>query len=273
MKKTMITGMMAVLLTTLGFSQFSLDFWGEMSSPSQENFSVDAVSRALEQESSRMAGFGMMTVIQKTGYGTRSLVRIQKEEVKGWTADFQSTFGISHHLFGAGAGFGLYGEAGLGAAGKVDLIRGMDAEEITLADLQLSVFPYLAVGASLTLDNFLIGARADFHTFNIQVPGTPLDTYPLSRFQFGIYAGFTTGRIDWEKLPFVKPLPPVHRVRIRVEEESPPATPAAPATPAVPEAAPGVPRAPEPESVTPPTVRNDRERARDLVRDAQNEDF
>jgi len=175
-------------MITLSFGQVDFRIFGEMTGDYKG-------SPVLENNS--LSGLGWEVIINKTGIGSRALAKFTQDSTTGdWKLDFQGNLGLSYHLFGAGSRIDFFGEAGLGCSGGVDLSNGVSKGDINLQGIALSLFPYLGFGGSLSLDNILVGARLNYHEVNWAVPGAPIDPYPLSGVQFGIYVGFTTGKIE-----------------------------------------------------------------------------
>jgi hypothetical protein len=142
-------------------------------------------------------GIGWEVIMGNIGIGGNYLADFTRDANKKWTVSWlaEALF-VSYHLFGAGAIFDLFGQAGVGCAGSVyigspDISNtGNDVSiqpEPTV--LAMSLFPFFSIGTSLKISNVVIGTKLSYVPGLAPVPVTQFDTYPLKNFQVSLFVG------------------------------------------------------------------------------------
>lgn len=240
--KMYLTALVLLTFTLTGaYSQVEFRMFAESSS------GKDQSAPGWERDEDNFNGLGWDLIMGKVGIGTRALVRFDSAGVPGdRLLDFEGTGGVSYHLFGTGP-FDLFGEAGLGAVGRVNLTRGVDeVPGQDLTGLNLGLFPYWGTGAAFRWDNFVLGVRAQWHKVHWAVPAAPIQPYPLGDFSMGLFFGLSTGPVCFDRKTevAVQPTPPVPLV---------PPVPDAPVSITV--------------TIEGPSDQQDKDRARELVRE------
>ena len=158
-------------------------------------------------------GFEFAMKIDRIGFGLNSFIMfnrtksINSELLWDWTFDWIGTLNIGYHLARTWYFLDPFIEAGLGAAGRVDLTPQQDSSDewgYIEADyygydsynrlLNLSLVGYIAAGLSLRIDMLYVSCKLSYWPLNSPPPATQFMPYPVKQFQFAISAGFVIGK-------------------------------------------------------------------------------
>jgi len=158
-------------------------------------------------------GFEFAMKINRIGFGLNSFIMFNRtkstdsELLWDWTLDWMGTLNIGYHLARTWYFLDPFIEAGLGAAGRVDLSPWQDSlgdTGYTGADyygyddynrlLNLSLIGYIAAGLSLRIDMLYVSGKLSYWPLNSPPPATQFMPYPVKQFQFAVSAGFVIGK-------------------------------------------------------------------------------
>jgi len=158
-------------------------------------------------------GFEFGMKIDRIGFGLNALLMFNRTVSTNtnlnwnWTFDWISTINIGYHFARSWHLLDPFLEAGLGAAGRVDLTPDYDSMEqmacLKAGDfdcakhsnlLGLSLVSYIAAGLSLRLDMLYISGKLSYWPLNSPPPATQFMPYPLKQFQLAVSAGFVLGK-------------------------------------------------------------------------------
>ena len=149
-------------------------------------------------------GFGIHTMVRFVGVAATS----SAGSVKDWWLDWNGDLFLSFHPFGGGALIDPFVEIGYGNVGRAQITPGLSGEWVQGADslwyyrwndqryegvTNISLYPFVALGASLDLNGFLIGVRAAYRPVAHQIPGTQMLNYPLKNIQATVFGGVAFG--------------------------------------------------------------------------------
>jgi hypothetical protein len=137
-------------------------------------------------------GLGWAVIPGRVGIEGDYLVSFLRDAAQGWWLDwYAQAISMSFHPLGATRWVDPYVEVGIGCAGRVFLQRRLPPGG---EPLMISLFPFIAGGASLNLDGLLLGAKITYTPYASAIPVTFIPAYPLGPFQVTLSGGFS---INW----------------------------------------------------------------------------
>ncbi|GEM_PF-1686888 len=151
--------------------------------------------------------------VDRIGFGISSLLMFNRTESIdpnlnwNWAFDWISTINIGYHFAKSWYLLDPFIEAGIGAAGRVDLnpddnpmdqTNCIESGNLNCPDhnniLGLSIVNYFAAGLSLRIRMLYITGKLSYWPLNSPPPATQFQPYPLKQFQFTVSAGLVLGK-------------------------------------------------------------------------------
>jgi hypothetical protein len=123
-------------------------------------------------------GFGWEVVLKRFGLGGTYFVKFFENDGCVWALDWNGQpLYVSYHFFGGKAFLDPFIMAGY-----------------PVADLYLSLHPFVGAGLGLHLGDFNVGASLSYIPFDSGIPATDIPRYSTGNYQVTAYAGVTLGR-------------------------------------------------------------------------------
>ena len=140
------------------------------------------------QTAAPSGGLGWEVVPDHVGIGGDYQAKFLENGASNWWLDWYGDgIYVSYHFFGGGSGLDPFLRAGAGCAGRV-FLRGDSGSDPLLS---ISLFPIVAAGLAIRIDDVRLGAVLNAAPYQSRVPVTDITAYPLGFFQAGVFAGFS----------------------------------------------------------------------------------